>query len=386
LMSDEGALVVPWGGSEAMDKRYQVFISSTFEDLKAERQAILRAVLELDQMPAGMELFPAADEDAWQLIRDVIDASDYYVVVIGGRYGSVDEDGVSYTEREYEYAVSRGKPVIPLLHSNPDEIARGKTETSAEAWEKLLAFRKKVETNHTCSYWAEAGELKSKLIVGLTTAMKRRPGVGWIRADEVPSDDVMKELYSLRNQIAQLKEKDELARTEPPPGAEELVQGGEQFEISFSFTAHPSNQPNWRDDDDVVYEASINPTWDELFSAVAPRMIDEASDSDVRSALRRFLADFARKAFADDKELEGYDMLSFSFSQSEIDTCLIQLRALGLIRESKRKRSVKDTETYWTLTPYGDYRMVQLRAIRRREREVPAERERASRGTADKKR
>ena len=55
-----------------MDKRYQVFISSTFTDLKDERQAVLKAVLELDHMPAGMELFPAADDTAWQLIKDVI--------------------------------------------------------------------------------------------------------------------------------------------------------------------------------------------------------------------------------------------------------------------------------------------------------------------------
>jgi len=58
------------------DKRYQIFISSTFLDLIDERQTVLRAVLELDHMPAGMELFPAADESAWQLIRDVIDGSD----------------------------------------------------------------------------------------------------------------------------------------------------------------------------------------------------------------------------------------------------------------------------------------------------------------------
>lgn len=60
-----------------MDKRYQVFISSTFVDLVDERQAVLKAILELDQMPAGMELFPASDDEAWRLIRDVIDASDY---------------------------------------------------------------------------------------------------------------------------------------------------------------------------------------------------------------------------------------------------------------------------------------------------------------------
>jgi hypothetical protein len=67
-----------------MDKRYQIFISSTFVDLRDERQAALRAILELDHMPAGMELFPAADDSAWQLIRDVIDGSDYYVLIVGG--------------------------------------------------------------------------------------------------------------------------------------------------------------------------------------------------------------------------------------------------------------------------------------------------------------
>ena len=66
-----------------MDKRYHVFISSTFTDLKDERQAVLKAVLELDHMPANMEFFPAADDTAWQLIKDVIDNSDYYVLIIG---------------------------------------------------------------------------------------------------------------------------------------------------------------------------------------------------------------------------------------------------------------------------------------------------------------
>lgn len=90
-----------------MNKRYQVFVSSTFADLQAERQAVTQALLSLDHFPAGMELFPASDEDAWTLIQSVIDDSDYYVIVIGGRYGSVDQEGVSYTEREFDYAVAR---------------------------------------------------------------------------------------------------------------------------------------------------------------------------------------------------------------------------------------------------------------------------------------
>ena len=70
-----------------MDKRYQIFISSTFRDLIDERQAVLKAVLELDHMPAGMELFPASDDSAWELIKDIIDGSDYYVLIVGGRDG-----------------------------------------------------------------------------------------------------------------------------------------------------------------------------------------------------------------------------------------------------------------------------------------------------------
>ena len=75
---------------EAVDKRYQVFVSSTFEDLREERAAVIGALLQIDCFPAGMELFPAADDDSLTLIRSVIDDSDYYLIILGGRYGTLD--------------------------------------------------------------------------------------------------------------------------------------------------------------------------------------------------------------------------------------------------------------------------------------------------------
>ena len=80
-----------------MDKRYQVFVSSTFADLQEERQEVMQALLELDCIPSGMELFPAANEDQWTLIKKVIDDCDYYMVILGGRYGSIGPSGHSYT-------------------------------------------------------------------------------------------------------------------------------------------------------------------------------------------------------------------------------------------------------------------------------------------------
>ena len=97
-----------------MEKRYQVFVSSTYDDLRDECQEVMQALLELDCIPAGMELFPAANEDQWTLIRNVIDDCDYYIVVIGGRYGSIGPTGISYTQMEYEYAVAQNKPIISL--------------------------------------------------------------------------------------------------------------------------------------------------------------------------------------------------------------------------------------------------------------------------------
>jgi len=67
-----------------MDKRYQVFVSSTYADLQQERQKVIQALMEMDCIPAGMELFPAADEEQWEFIKQIIDDCDYYILIIGG--------------------------------------------------------------------------------------------------------------------------------------------------------------------------------------------------------------------------------------------------------------------------------------------------------------
>lgn len=345
-----------------MEKRYQVFISSTFRDLIEERQAVLKAVLELNHMPAGMELFPAADESAWQLIKDVIDGSDYYILIIAGRYGSLDEAGIGYTEKEYDYAVQTKKPVLPFLHQNPDNLPREKTETNDTAWEKLKTFRAKVEKKHTCVYWSLSEELKAKVIVGLTSTAKRKPAIGWVRADQVPSDATISEILNLKKRISELEAEAAESLLYPPKGTEELVQGDEQFEIKCKFKSAIGSLHSY---DDSTYEGQLLPTWNQIFAAIAPSMINEASDHSLRVSFNRFFSEVARREFSQEKQLKGKKLYDFKFNDNDIDTCIVQLRALGLIRENVKQRSVKDTGTYWKLTPYGDTKMVQLRAIRK---------------------
>src|SRR5690349_3885804 len=165
------------------DVRHQVFVSSTYLDLAEERSEVMQALLELECMPAGMELFPAANDTQWAWIRRVIDESDYYAVIVAGRYGTISkETGLSYTEMEYRYAVEIGKPVVAFLHSDPQALPAKLTETQANKRKKLEDFRELVQTR-LCKFYSSPSDLGAKVSRSITQLRKQHPQPGWVRAD-----------------------------------------------------------------------------------------------------------------------------------------------------------------------------------------------------------
>jgi len=101
------------------NKKFQIFVSSTYEDLVVERQAIVEAILMAGHIPAGMELFTAGDKSQLEVIRQWIKDSDVFMVILGGRYGSIEEgSGKSYVHLEYEYALEEGKPIFAAVMSD----------------------------------------------------------------------------------------------------------------------------------------------------------------------------------------------------------------------------------------------------------------------------
>lgn len=131
-----------------MDKKYQVFVSSTYEDLKSERSAAFSCLLDNNCIPVGMEQFPASPLSQWDYITKMIDISDYYLLIIAGRYGSIDTSvDISYTEKEFQYAKGKKIPILAFLHQNPGNIISTKSENNDYGREKLAAFRKSVENS-----------------------------------------------------------------------------------------------------------------------------------------------------------------------------------------------------------------------------------------------
>ena len=168
------------------------------------------AVMRLNYIPAGMELFPAVDEEQVTYIKRVIDMSDYYILIIGGRYGSLTNEGLSYTEEEYDYAVEKNKKVIALLHKSPDKIPVGKSDMAPDLREKLATFRKKVETGKKMvSYWENADELSALAMAALIHTANTFPAVGWIRGNTITNPEAFQELNDVRKELQRLKEENE---------------------------------------------------------------------------------------------------------------------------------------------------------------------------------
>lgn len=341
-----------------MEKRFQVFVSSTFKDLEAERQEVMHALLELDCMPAGMELFPAANETQWNLIKKVIDDCDYYILILAGRYGSISPEGLSYTEMEYRYALSINKPTIAFIHRDPGKIIADKTENTEEGKSKLSEFRTSVEKK-LCKHWDTPQELGSVVSRSLIQLIKSNPAVGWVRANELADRDATMELLQLRRRVDELQSELSKARTTAPKEAEGLAQGKESHSLRFSFQATAPGEYS-----STSWSGSFSPTWDELFFVVAPLMINEAHENSIKSALNALVEEMNVEGLRKNKKLERQSLNAFHLHQEDFQTVKIQLRALGLIAKSEKSRSVKDSGTYWTLTPYGDEVMTRLRAIR----------------------
>ena len=343
-----------------MDKRYQVFISSTYADLQEERQEVMQALLELDCIPAGMELFPAASEDQWTLIKKVIDDCDYYMVIVAGRYGSIGPEGLSYTEMEYRYALETSKPIIGFVHRSPGDLAASRCEPTDDGKLKLAALRDLVQKK-MCRFWDNPADLGSQVSRSLVKLIKSSPGIGWVRGNLVPDESAVEEMLGLRRRIEELQQELSAASTHGPEGTRGLAQGEDTYEINFNFVASPNEYAH----NGNSYQSTINAEWDDIFSAVSPLMINEATENDLGKALNKLISDLAYSDLKKSKGVKDLMLMNFRIDSDDFQTIKIQLRALGLITKSTKSRSVKDTATYWTLTPYGDNVMTRLRAIQK---------------------
>lgn len=170
-----------------MKKKYQVFISSTYSDLKEERAAVMQCLLEMNCIPVGMEQFPASNMKQMDYIKMMLDDCDYYILILAGRYGTIDVDGIGFTEKEYVYAIEHNIPVMSFVIEDVSRLISGKCETTDEGRKKLEAFRAKVCKGKLIKKYSDIGSLKAAVAVSLNHCIQDYPAAGWVRGAMDPT-------------------------------------------------------------------------------------------------------------------------------------------------------------------------------------------------------
>jgi len=328
-----------------MDKRYQVFVSSTYSDLIEERKKIIQTLMEMDCIPSGMELFPAIDEEQWEFIKKVIDDCDYYLLLIGGRYGSVTTEGISYTEKEFEYAMSKGIRVLAFIHADPDAIQVGKTDKNPELAAQLAAFVERAKTARLVKFWSSDAELPGLVALSLTKTIKSYPAVGWVRATGTSSTELLEELNTLRKNNAELVTKLNTLTQEIGVPLDDLADLDENFTVRFSYRLTGGIQ---------TFQENIPISWRDLFATISPYLVDAYSEVSVENRLAGFIS-----------SKKGKHVATSTIEDQDFQTIKIQLQAYGLIKTKKLETTDGTLANFWWLTPFGNTEMIRLRAIRK---------------------
>jgi hypothetical protein len=334
-----------------MEKKHQIFISSTFTDLKAERQAAVEAVLAAGHIPAGMELFAAGDESQMEVIQRWIDDSDVYMLILGGRYGSLHPStGLSYTEHEYEYALSTGKPFFALvLTENAIELKKAELGDDANETmnlEKYADFRQKV-LSKISKLVEDCKDIKIGVLESIRLLERKYSLHGWVRSDTLPEmPPLLKQLSTLTEENSILKAKmAEAPVTSLADGQIKLADLQDKVTVGMEFKSgydHPARGHK------------ENLSWAEIFSLISPKLLAGQDDDNMKNYIARQILEY-----------KGFHPYSCKVIEQDFQAIKIHLMAINLIDVQYTSTIEGGAALFWNLTPLGKQTLLELRAARK---------------------
>ena len=173
-------------------KKLQVFVSSTIYDLEKERAKVVEAILDSGHIPVGMELLGGANTIT-STIKKMIDASDIFFLLIGGKYGSIyEKENIGFVEWEYRYAMSKNKPICVIVLSKRMLYRKASEQGDTQVFEMDHPdkYEEFVERLHKENWTLEAlsiDDIPAKVYSHITKVMNDSSYdlIGWIRADSV---------------------------------------------------------------------------------------------------------------------------------------------------------------------------------------------------------
>ena len=307
-------------------------------------------------------------------VSDLIKQCDYYIVIVAGRYGSLTTEGVSFTQKEYEFAVQNGIPTIAFVHATPEELPLKKVDTDPRQKKRLDDFTQKLK-KRLCKEWHNADELGAVVSRSLTQLIKREPRAGWIRASDTRSVEDATEIINLNKRIKELEERLKRYEGVGVSDVSMLCDGEDLFEFDYTFNVCTNAKEYYGKEILKNHRERGTLSWNKIFSAIAPHIMSAARETSVKNALSQLLKVECEASIAvklkQGEYLDGFKLMSLSF-----DVIKVQLQALGLItinREildagnvsNSKENNSKTVTPVWRLTDRGSRRMYEILAIKK---------------------
>jgi hypothetical protein len=364
------------------ERRYQVFISSTFADLELERQKVLQSILEMKAFPAGMELFPSADDEQWSFIQREIESSDYYLVIVAGKYGSIAADGRSFTEKEYDYAVSLNKYTMGFLARNLLDLKGSQLEQDPARREKLELFRAKVSSNRLVKFYDNPADLKALVMQSLMHAFQMRPQEGWARAKNARRMEDLEEITTLQKRLIELEAENAKLRKQVTDPTLAFAQGDDTAEWTLRLIESGGM--------DAVAPPAVlfrfRTTWNELLATCFTEAPSVTSSTAKQQVARLLLSSLSRSfpdagGWLSRQRVPGLDVDADDFRKI-IASAERQFLGLGLMDIVSVQESTQYGVTtpqgiqphmgfrnveHWRLTEKGNLQFLAVRGVRRKQ-------------------
>ncbi len=334
------------------EKRYQVYISSTYTDLQAERAAIVQALPTIGCLPVGLEIF-ATNSLVFAAVKKLIDEADYFILLVGSRYGSLSPSGVSYSHMEYVYASTKQKPILVLMHDAPDSRSIEFQEKTMEGRRQFRDFRQLVSKG-LVSGWSDIKNLDSAVRQYLPQLIRSNPASGWIRASSsVLSASTSKEVEYLKQRISELEGEREQWLNQQSSQLGSLAQGSDPYELMYRCKAYAAGNC-----EDVTMRTVL--TWDQIFASISPHLSQPQTEEFL---MLRIAEKVQQNALLEVQSLrpKTHAVTDISVSPTSFSTVKIQFRTLGLIRRITRD----DQRSWWQLTAQGEQYSASMLAVRR---------------------
>lgn len=328
-----------------MNKKYTVFLSSTYDDLREERREVIQALLELDCIPCSMETFPADDNEQFEFIKSVIDECDYYILIIAGRYGSIGKNGKSFTEMEYRYARQRRIPILTFIHNNIGSISLDKSEKSELNRKKLESFIKYASKDKMAKYWNGKEDLAGKVSRAMSSAIKRHPAVGWVRGNYAIDENTIIKIQNLYEENLLYKEKRKNNKEK-----DKLKSGKDRVKIIFDILEekHPER---------LLRNEIIEFTWDELFKIYGQVFLEETRSYYGFDKMQKYVL------YNNIVKIEEGEQIKLS--EDSFNKIIIQFMALGLleiVHPNHNNDYDMGQESKYKLTKDGEEYLIKLLA------------------------